>query len=68
MVAKVLGKTRAPIKACVLMYKAVFQSVLLYGREIWVVMHTMMTVLELFHHRIAKRVAGLTERKGDGGE
>ena len=45
MVAKVLGKTRAPIKLCAMVYKVVFQVVLLYGRKIWVVTDEMMTVI-----------------------
>ena len=34
MVEKVLGKAGALIKVCNMMHKAVFQSVLLYGRKI----------------------------------
>ena len=45
MVEKFLGKTGKPIKARAMMYKAVVQLVLLYGRKIWVVMDAMMTVL-----------------------
>ena len=41
---------------------------LLYGGESWVVTDAMMTVLEIFHHRIARRSAGMTASKGDGGE
>ena len=54
MVAKVLGKTGAPIKARTMIYKAVVQLVLLYGSERWVVMGAIMTVLEGFHHMIAR--------------
>ena len=31
-------------------------------------MDVMMTVLEGFHHRIARRIVGMGERRGDGGE
>ena len=45
MVAKVLGKTGVPTKACAMMYKLVVQAVLLYGSKIWVAMYVMITVL-----------------------
>ena len=32
VVEKVMGKTGAPIKACAMVYKAVVQEMLLYGR------------------------------------
>ena len=66
--SKVTGNTGVPIKACDMMYKAVFQLVLLYGREIWVVTDSMMMVLEVFYHKIARRIAEMTVGKGDGGE
>ena len=45
MVEKVLGKTGATIKPQVIMYKAVVQAVLLYWREIWVLMDVMMMAI-----------------------
>ena len=51
-----------------MLYKAVVHMVLLYGCDIWVVMDSMMTVLEGFHHRVDQRLLGLTARRGDGGE
>ena len=57
MVTKVLVKTGYMIKSRAMMYKAVFQAVILYGSEIMVDVETMITVLEGFHHRIARRVA-----------
>ena len=47
------------------MYKAVVQAMLMYGSKIWVVTGAMMMVLEGFHHRIARRIAGMTVSKGD---
>ena len=44
MVENLLRKTWSLIKSQEMMYKAVVQSVLLYGSEIWVVTDTMMTV------------------------
>ena len=48
-----------------MMYKTVVQVVLLYGSEIWVVMEATMTVLECFHYSIARRIMGMTARRGD---
>ena len=63
MVSKVLGIMGDPIKAQLIMYKAVFQVVILYGSETWVVMYAMMRVLEGFHHRIARRIVGMKARR-----
>ena len=68
MVEKVLGKIGAPIKSWAMVYKAVFQAVLLYGSKIWMVTDAMMTVLEGFHHIIVRWIAGLREIMGDGWE
>ena len=46
MVENVLGKTGAPIKARVMMYKEVVHVVLLYGSEIYLDMEAMMMVPE----------------------
>ena len=67
MVKKVLGNTGAPIKAYAMMFKEVVQAVILYGRKIWVVTDEMMMVLEVSHHRTARQIVGMIERKGDGG-
>ena len=66
MVAKVMRKMGAPIKAREIMYKAVVQAVLLYGRKPWAVTDAMMKVLELFHNSITRHITGMTERKGGG--
>ena len=65
---KFLGKTGVPIKYRAVMYKSVVQAVLLYTRKIWVVMDVIVTVLEVFHHRIERRIAGMAARKGCCGE
>ena len=39
-------------------YKAVVQSVLLYGCETWVITPQVLRVLEGFHHRVARRLSG----------
>ena len=56
------------MKACDMRYKTLFQKVLLYQCEIWVVMDEMMTVLEGFRLMLAQILAGLTVRRGDDGE
>ena len=40
-------------------YKAVVQSVLLYGSESWVVAPAVLKVLEGFHHRVARKLSGM---------
>ena len=50
------------------MCKAVVQTVLLYWSEIWVVTDAMMTVLNGFHHRIARRISGITVQRGNARE
>ena len=67
-VAKLKGKTGAPIKAQAMMYKALVQAVLRYGSEIWLMVDLMMTVLEGLHHKVTRRIAGMTAIKGDDGE
>ena len=47
--------------------KTLVQVVILYRSEIWVMTDEIMTVLEGFHHRIARRIAGMTTRKGNRG-
>ena len=63
MMAKALKKMRAVMETQATMYKAVVQIVLLYGSESWVVMDAMLKMLEGFHHRLARRIAGISDRK-----
>ena len=51
-----------------MIYKAVDQAVLLYVSESWVVTGAMLKLLEGFHHRAARRITGMTETRGAGGE
>ena len=51
-----------------MMYKAVAQSVLLYGSEGWVVTGAMLKILEGFHHRAASQITGMTATRGADGE
>jgi hypothetical protein len=43
-------------------YKAVVQSVLLYGSETWVITPTILQVLQSFHHWIASQITGMRPR------
>ena len=42
-----------------MIYKAVAQTVLLYGRKGWVETVVMLKVLEELHHRSARQIAGM---------
>ena len=44
------------------------QTVLLYGRESWVVKGEMLNILEGFHHQAARRIVGITEETCDRGD
>ena len=63
MMEKVLRKMGELTKDQEMTYKMVVQAVLIHGRKVWVVTDEMITVLEGFTHRIARRVAGMTARK-----
>ena len=48
-------------------YKAIVQTVLLYGSESWVVTPRMLEVLKGFHHRVARKLTGkMARRQADG--
>ena len=42
-----------------LFYKAVVQSVLLYGSEMWTITRPILKALEGSHHRVARKLTGL---------
>ena len=50
------------------MYKVAEQSVILYGSKIWVVTGEILKVLEGFQHRAARRITGMSDKRGAGGE
>ena len=58
---KVTTKVREAVWEHVMIYKALVQMVFLYGSEIWVVTGVMLTVLEGFHHRVARQISGKTD-------
>jgi hypothetical protein len=57
-VSRVLTREGATSRVCGMFYKAVVQSVLLYGCETWVITSQVLKVLEGFHHRVARRLTG----------
>ena len=48
-------------------YKAIVQSVLLYGVETWVLIKSMMNILKGFHHHVARKLSGFHARPLGGG-
>ena len=56
---RVLAKTGAMVRSCAMMYKAVAQSLLLYGSERWVVTGDMLKVLEVLHYQSARQITGM---------
>ena len=58
----------ATVRSQVTMYKALAQSVLLYGSESWVVTGEMLKVLTLFHHWVSLLITSMTEKCGAGRE
>ena len=68
MTARVLERTGATVRAWGEIYKAVVQSVLLYGRESWVVTREMIKLLTAFHHWSSLQILGMMAKRGSGRE
>ena len=68
MIARVLERTGATVRALGAMYKTATQLVLLYGSNTWVVTRDMLKVLTVFHHWEAHQTTGMTAKRGAGGE
>ena len=49
-------------------YKAIVQSVLLYGSETWTIRPAMLKVLESFHNRVARRLTGRLPYRSPAGQ
>ena len=68
VVANVLTKTGMTVRSQALMYKVVAHRVIIYSSKSWVVMKAMLKMLEGFHHWVARRIAGMSDRNfGEGG-
>ena len=50
------------------LYKEVTHTVLLYVIYSWVVTVAMLKVLEGFHHRVSRRISGMTVQREEGRE
>ena len=62
MISKLLRKMVAKMPARGMLYKAVVQTIQLYGRKIWVVTVVMLKVLEGLYHQVARTIARMTTR------
>ena len=66
MVSRVLVWDGAFTLAMGMFYKSIVQSVLLYGCETWSITQAILTVLESFHHHVARKITGKMARLVDG--
>ena len=58
-----LAREGASPRVSSMFYKAIIQSVLLYGSETWVISSSMLKTLEGFHSRVARRLTGRRPRR-----
>jgi hypothetical protein len=58
MISRVLRREGANTRVSGMFYKAVVQSVLLFGSESWVWSQSMVQTVEGFHNRVARRLSG----------
>ena len=68
MVARLIKRAGVMVRERGAMYKAVAQSVVLYGSKIWVLTREMLKVLTAFHHWSARQITGMTAKCGACGE
>jgi hypothetical protein len=66
MITKILVRDNASPRISGMFYKAIVQSVLLYGSESWVLTPAMLKVLSSFHHRVARKITNRMARKVNG--
>ena len=62
MISRILSREGATPRVSGLFYKAVVQSVLLYGSETWVLDKAKLQALSGFHNRVARRLSGRMPR------
>jgi len=66
-VRRILAREGADPRVSAMFYKAIVQSVLLYGCETWTISPAMLKALRGFHHRVARRLTGkMPHRRGNG--
>ena len=68
VIYKVLAKTGATVRSCGMLYKALAWNLLLCVSGSWVVTGAMLKVLEGFHHRSDRWIAGMTSQRVEGVE
>ena len=68
MVEKVVKKTGETVWVRGMLHKAVMKLVLLYVGESWVVRGVILKLLEELHHRLARRIEGMTAQRTTIGE
>ena len=68
MIYKVLKNIVATEQTRGMLYKVVAHTVIRFGSESWVVMGVMLKVLEGFHHRVSRRISGMTVQREEGRE
>jgi hypothetical protein len=59
-ISRILARDGATPRVSGMFYKAVVQSILLFGSETWVVTKPILQALEGFHKRVARRLSGKT--------
>jgi hypothetical protein len=62
MVSRVLCRQGASPRVSAMFYKAIVQSVLLFGSDSWVLTESMIHLLNAFHHRMARQITGYRAR------
>lgn len=67
MLRRILAAQHLPPTIASIFYKAVVQAVLLYGSETWVITKRALTLLDSFHHRIARQITGQHVYQGPQG-
>ena len=66
MVARMMERMGSTVRAWGTMYKSVARLVLLNSIKSWVATGEMLKVLEGFHHRSARWIMGMTEKRREG--
>ena len=65
---EMLTMLRLKVQVRVMLYRDVVQTVLLYGREIWVVTGSIINFLEGLHNQVARRIVDKTSWRMVDGE
>jgi hypothetical protein len=66
MISRLLVREGASPRVSGYFYKAVVQSVLLFGSETWVWSQSMRLALQGFHHKVARKITNLRPKRQNG--